>query len=231
LIIVLSDFRRHLLNLHGEGLPSSSSHALVGALAGVVVVAVGADHVVWGHAELMDGHVKGVIKVVLGLLVSPVLGFLFAFVLHRFIRRQMNRASPKANAKLRHAQFGTAALLSFTHGANDAQKSMGILTLILVLGGFVSSFEVPWVILVCASAITFAVLGGWRIVKPSVSPSSRCVLARIRFLAGLGGHHLRCVRCRRSGIDHARRLYVDHGIGARSGQSHALGKAREIALT
>jgi PiT family inorganic phosphate transporter len=150
-----------------RGIPSSSSHALVGALAGVVVVAVGSDHVVWGVSELTHGAVKGVVKVVLGLLVSPILGFVFAFILHRVVRRQMNRATPRANAKLRYAQWVTAAMLSFTHGANDAQKSMGILTLVLVLGGFIGSFSVPfWVIFICAGAITIGtVLGGWRIVR------------------------------------------------------------------
>jgi len=151
-----------------KGIPSSSSHALVGSLAGVVTMAVGRDHVVWGFRDLVvSGEVHGVTKVLLSLLISPVVGFAFAFVLHRIVRRQMNRATPAANVWLRKSQFVTAAGLAFSHGANDAQKSMGILTLVLLLGGFIESFVVPfWVMLVCASAITIGILsGGWRIVR------------------------------------------------------------------
>lgn len=151
-----------------RGIPSSSSHALVGALAGVVSASVGREHVVWGFSDLVSkGEVHGVTKVLLALLISPVIGFGFAFVLHRIVRRQMNRARPSANTWLRRSQFLTAAGLSFSHGANDAQKSMGILTLVLLLGGYIETFAVPfWVMLACASAITAGILsGGWRIVR------------------------------------------------------------------
>jgi hypothetical protein len=76
-------------------------------------------------------------------------------------------ATPSANTGLRYAQFVTAAGLAFSHGANDAQKSMGMLTLALLLGGFIPTFEVPfWVMLACAIAITLGILsGGWRIVR------------------------------------------------------------------
>jgi len=150
-----------------RGIPSSSSHALVGALAGAVVVAVGADHVVWGFEELRHGEIKGVLKVLLALLISPIVGFTFGYVLHRTIRRQMNRAKPSANRWLRYGQYVTAAGLAFSHGANDAQKSMGIMTLVLLLGGFITSFAVPfWVIFACATAMTLGILsGGWRIVR------------------------------------------------------------------
>lgn len=151
-----------------KGIPSSSSHALVGALAGVVTVSVGRDHVVWGFSDLIHtGEVHGVTKVLLALLISPIVGFGFAYVLHRIVRRQLNRASPGVNVWLRRSQFVTAAGLAFSHGANDAQKSMGILTLVLLLGGFIDAFVVPfWVMLVCASAITVGILsGGWRIVR------------------------------------------------------------------
>jgi PiT family inorganic phosphate transporter len=151
-----------------RGIPSSSSHALVGALAGVVTVSVGHDHVVWGFSDLVTkGEIHGVTKVLLALLVSPFVGFGFAFVLHRIVRRQLNRATPAANTWLRRSQFVTAAGLSFSHGANDAQKSMGVLTLILMLGGFLDTFVVPyWVMFACAGAITVGILsGGWRIVR------------------------------------------------------------------
>ena len=151
-----------------RGIPSSSSHALVGGLVGAVVTAVGADHVVWGLRELLQaGHATGVVKVLLALVLSPLLGFWAAFGLHRAMGRLLAGARPIVNRDLRRAQFLTAAWLAFSHGANDGQKSMGILTLVLLLGGFIPSFDVPfWVMLACAGAITLGVLsGGWRIVR------------------------------------------------------------------
>lgn len=149
------------------GIPSSSSHALVGGLAGVVMVSAGADHVVWGFAELLHGELHGVAKVVVALLLSPLIGFWVGFGLHRLMLLLLRGANPAINRNLRNLQFVTAAGLAFSHGANDAQKSMGILTLVLLLGGFIPKFEVPfWVILACASAITLGILsGGWRIVR------------------------------------------------------------------
>ncbi len=149
------------------GIPSSSSHALVGGLIGAVVVSVGADQVVWGFGELADGHLTGIVKVLAALLLSPLIGFWFGFLVHRLLTTLLIAANPAANARLRGLQFVTAAGLAFSHGANDAQKSMGILTLVLLLGGFIPTFEVPfWVILACASAITLGIMsGGWRIVR------------------------------------------------------------------
>lgn len=149
------------------GIPSSSSHALVGGLAGAVVVSVGAEHVVWGFSELANGHLTGIVKVLAALLLSPLIGFWAGFLIHRLMHALLVRASPAANSRLRMAQFFTAAGLAFSHGANDAQKSMGILTLVLLLGGFIPHFEVPfWVMTACASAITLGILsGGWRIVR------------------------------------------------------------------
>lgn len=149
------------------GIPSSSSHALVGGLIGAVVVGVGIDHVVWGFAELADGRLSGIVKVLAALVLSPLLGFWAGFLIHRLMHLLLRAATPAANTRLRYAQFFTAAGLAFSHGANDAQKSMGILTLVLLLGGFIPHFEVPfWVMLACASAITLGILsGGWRIVR------------------------------------------------------------------
>ncbi|HNC51387.1 MAG TPA: inorganic phosphate transporter [Accumulibacter sp.] len=150
------------------GIPSSSSHALVGGLAGAVVAAVGSEYVIWGWTPLMhEGKLLGVMKVLVSLFVSPVLGFVVGFLIFRIGRRVMANAKPTANATLRKLQFLTAACLAFSHGANDAQKSMGMLTLVLLLGGFIPKFEVPfWVIVACATAITLGILsGGWRIVR------------------------------------------------------------------
>ena len=150
-----------------RGIPSSSSHALVGGLVGAVVVSVGADHVAWGFGELAHGHVTGVTKVLLALVLSPLLGFWVGFLLHRMMLFLLRGTKPAINRHIRHIQFLTAAGLAFSHGANDAQKSMGILTLVLLLGGFIDKFEVPfWVMLACATAMTLGILsGGWRIVR------------------------------------------------------------------
>ncbi len=151
-----------------KGIPSSSSHALVGGLVGAVIVSVGGDHVVWGFAEFFrQGQVTGVTKVLLALVLSPLIGFWCGFVVHRLVLGLLRAARPSANTPLRHAQFLTSAVLAFSHGANDAQKSMGILTLVLWMGGFISAFEVPfWVMLACSVALTLGILsGGWRIVR------------------------------------------------------------------
>ncbi|RIX44611.1 MAG: inorganic phosphate transporter [Rhodocyclales bacterium GT-UBC] len=149
------------------GIPSSSSHALVGGLIGAVTVAVGSEHVVWGVTELANGHLTGIVKVLAALLLSPLIGFWAGYLIHRLLTVALLAAKPAANSRLRAAQFLTAAGLAFSHGANDAQKSMGILTLVLLLGGFIDRFEVPfWVMLACASSITLGIMsGGWRIVR------------------------------------------------------------------
>jgi PiT family inorganic phosphate transporter len=149
------------------GIPSSSSHALVGGLAGAVTVSAGTEHVVWGFGALMQGHLTGVTKVLVALVVSPVIGFWVGFLVHRAMRFLLRAARPVANTWLRRVQFLTAAGLAFSHGANDAQKSMGIITLVLLLGGHITEFAVPtWVILACATAITLGIMsGGWRIVR------------------------------------------------------------------
>jgi len=140
-----------------RGIPSSSSHALVGGLAGAVAVSVGTDHIELG----------GVLKVITALILSPLIGFWAGFLLHRFVLGLLRGARPAINRNLRNAQWLTAAGLAFSHGANDAQKSMGILTLVLLLGGFIDTFAVPfWVMLACAVAMTLGILsGGWRIVR------------------------------------------------------------------
>jgi PiT family inorganic phosphate transporter len=150
-----------------RGIPSSSSHALVGGLAGVVVVAAGSNHVSWGFDELFQGHLSGVAKVIVALILSPIIGFWVGFILHKIMLMLLRGAHPSINRDLRRLQYVTSAGLAFSHGANDAQKSMGILTLVLLLGGFIPTFEVPfWVMLACSLTITLGILtGGWQIVR------------------------------------------------------------------
>lgn len=150
------------------GIPSSSSHALVGGLVGPVVVAAGPQHVVWGIETLFaTGQVTGVVKVLAALVLSPLIGFWVGFIIHRLMSFLLRAARPEVNKYLRLSQYFTAAGMAFSHGTNDAQKSMGIITMVLLLGGFIDDFTIPfWVVLVCATAITLGCLsGGWRIVR------------------------------------------------------------------
>lgn len=150
-----------------RAMPSSSSHALVGGLVGAVLVCTGPQHVVWGLSEWRQGELTGVTKVLLSLLLSPLAGFAVGFLLHRLMRLLLRAAHPSVNRRLNQAQWLTAAVLAFSHGSNDAQKGMGMITLLLLIGGFVTEFSVPlWVIVASASCITLGtLLGGWRIVR------------------------------------------------------------------
>lgn len=150
-----------------RGIPSSSSHALVGGLIGATIISAGTSHVLWGATEFSRGELAGVCKILVALLISPLLGFMLGFAIQRLAMFLLRAARPKINQQLRYAQWLTAAGLAFSHGANDGQKSMGILTLILLLSGSIDSFAVPlWVMFLCAGAMTTGVLmGGWRIVR------------------------------------------------------------------
>jgi len=149
------------------GIPSSSSHALVGGLAGAVLVGVGADHMMWSMEQLSAGHLTGVVKVLLALILSPLVVFWLGFFVHRLVFFLARGAKPSVNRFFRQIQLLSCAGLAFSHGANDAQKSMGIITLVLLSGGVLDEFKVPfWVILSCAAAITLGILSGsWRIAR------------------------------------------------------------------
>ena len=139
------------------GIPGSSSHALIGGLVGAVLVAAGL------HAV----KPAGLYKILIALFTSPVIGFLIGFIVTRLIYFLAQNATPRINELFSRAQFFTAIALGLSHGANDSQKTMGIITLSLVIGGMLPAFQVPiWVIMVCASAISLgAGFGGWRLIR------------------------------------------------------------------
>jgi len=140
------------------GIPVSSSHALIGGLIGAALAAVGSGVLMY----------DGIAKVLLFMVVSPMLGFVAALFLALFVMRTFRKTAPaKINWWFRKLQLFSAFFYSVTHGTNDAQKTMGIITILLVVGGFLSTFEVPlWVILICHTSICLGTwLGGWRIVK------------------------------------------------------------------
>lgn len=142
------------------GLPTSSSHALIGAYAGAAISRGG-----WG-VLIPSGWTKTLIFIVLAPMLGMVLGTLL-LVLSHWIIHQRNYAPTRVNVWAKRLQFVSAALYSLSHGGNDAQKTMGIITSLLVSAHLLSDFKVPlWVVLSAHAAIALGTLsGGWRIVK------------------------------------------------------------------
>lgn len=141
------------------GLPSSSSHALIGGLIGAVLMS----------ASGIDGlNFYGIGKIILSLILSPLVGMALGCVIMLLLFRFFGRFRPTAiNGKFKKMQILTAATMAFSHGSNDAQKSMGIMTLALLAGGYIDVFEVPtYVKILAATAMACGTaVGGWRIIK------------------------------------------------------------------
>jgi PiT family inorganic phosphate transporter len=141
------------------GIPSSSSHALIGGLVGAGVCKAGWNAVVW----------QGLGKTIAAIVASPLTGFLLALLLVLFVSWTFLKATPfKVDKWFRHVQFVSASAYSLGHGGNDAQKTMGIIAALLFAHGFEGgNFHVPlWVVLACQTAMALGTLfGGWRIVR------------------------------------------------------------------
>lgn len=141
------------------GIPSSSSHALIGGIIGAGIIA--------GGFSILN--YEGIIeKIIVPLITSPIVGMAFGFIIMISLLWLVRRWSPKSvNKYFSKFQIVSAAFMAFSHGNNDAQKSMGIITMALVSGGFIDKFDVPiWVVLACASAMALGTAaGGWRIIK------------------------------------------------------------------
>jgi PiT family inorganic phosphate transporter len=140
------------------GLPSSSSHAIIGGMIGAVIA-----HAGFGHLQM-----DGLQKIILALILSPIFGTCMGFafmVLFLWIFR--DKAPYGVNKGFRRCQILTASMMSFSHGTADAQKSMGIITMALLSYGAIPEFAVPlWVKLSCAGAMALGTAaGGWRIIK------------------------------------------------------------------
>jgi len=140
------------------GIPSSSSHALIGGLVGAVLAASGLDPLQW----------SGISKILLAIVISPTLGAIAALTLIIGVYWTFRKVRPSAlNKGFKRGQIVSAAFMAFSHGSNDAQKSMGIITLALFSAGAIPTFKVPvWVILSCAAVMGVGTaMGGWRIIK------------------------------------------------------------------
>ena len=139
------------------GIPSSSSHALIGGILGAVIVGAGLDAI----------QLAGIEKVLLALFLSPLIGLLGGYLFTRLVYFLVQGATPRINWFFKRSQIVSALALAFSHGSNDAQKTMGIITLGLVSSGVLESFHVPlWVVAVSAGAIALGtLLGGWRLIR------------------------------------------------------------------
>lgn len=139
------------------GFPSSSSHAMIGGFVGAVVMGAG-----WQAIKL-----QGLEKILFALFTSPIIGFVFGFIILRLIFLLSWNATPRINSLFKRSQIVTALALALSHGANDAQKTMGLITLALVIGGTIDKFAVPlWVIVLCAGMISLGTaVGGWKLIR------------------------------------------------------------------
>lgn len=141
------------------GLPVSASHALIGGLMGASVAHLG------GFDQL---NLAGLTKIFTALLTSPILGIFFGYLFMKLIMRLFCNVSPGTiNKHFGRMQIVSAGFMALSHGMNDAQKVMGVITLALVSGGYLTSIDVPfWVILACALAMGLGTAaGGWRVIK------------------------------------------------------------------
>jgi PiT family inorganic phosphate transporter len=139
------------------GFPSSSSHALVGGMVGAVLIAYGPEKILW----------KGLLYVIGVLIFSPIVGLAFGTLFLKATLYFSRNATPRIRHFFNLMQVPSSIALSLSHGANDAQKSMGLITMSLVILGLSPTFDIPfWVIASCAAAIALGTAsGGWRIIK------------------------------------------------------------------
>lgn len=139
------------------GIPSSSSHALIGGIIGAVLISVGPE-------ALQAG---GIGKIFISLVASPILALVLGYIVMKILLILFGRFSPIIlNDRFRNMQLVSAALMSFSHGSNDAQKAMGIITLTLVASGHLQTLDVPiWIKIACATAMALGTAaGGWKII-------------------------------------------------------------------
>ena len=188
------------------GLPSSSSHSLIGGLLGASIAAAGVGSI----------NVDGVRdKVLIPLVTSPILGLLMGFLLMVILLNVFRRANPRhMNDRFRRLQVLSATYMAFSHGSNDAQKTMGVMALALFTAGVIPTFDIPVpVILIAATAISLGDRRGRLADHEDDGPEGREAGpgARLRGRDHRRDDHLRGVAFRDAGVDDARHLDGDHG--------------------
>jgi len=140
------------------GIPSSSSHALIGSIAGAAIASAG----------FQSLNYSGFLKIIEALIFSPIIAFIAGFIIYSIFKVIFrNNNLTKTNRNFRYFQIITASLQAYTHGTNDAQKAMGIITMALIANNYWTTTEIPfWVQFSCALAIGLGTsAGGWRIIK------------------------------------------------------------------
>ncbi|HLR22271.1 MAG TPA: inorganic phosphate transporter [Pseudogracilibacillus sp.] len=140
------------------GIPSSSSHALIGSIAGAAIMEAGFDIL----------NYSGFIKIIQALIFSPLIAFVIGFIVYSVFKVVFkNNNLSKTNQRFRRIQIVTAALQSYSHGTNDAQKAMGIITMALIVNNYQTSSDIQtWVQFICATAMALGTaVGGWKIIK------------------------------------------------------------------
>ncbi|MDP4083633.1 MAG: inorganic phosphate transporter [Bacillota bacterium] len=140
------------------GIPSSSSHAIIGSVAGAAIAAAGFSALKYA----------GFLKILEGLIVSPFLAFIIGYIMYSIFKVSFKNLNlTKTNRTFRYIQIATAALQSYSHGTNDSQKSMGIITMALIANGYLTTTSIPfWVQLACAISMGIGTsVGGWKIIK------------------------------------------------------------------
>jgi len=140
------------------GIPSSSSHAIIGSIVGAAIAASGFESI----------NYLGFSKIVQALFLSPVLAFIIGYIVFSLFKGLFrNHSLTKSNNRFRRIQIITAAFQAYTHGTNDAQKAMGIITLALIANNYHETLDIPfWVQLSCALAMGLGTsVGGWRIIR------------------------------------------------------------------
>jgi len=151
------------------GLPSSSTHALVGGVIGAVWISRGANYILWGWSELFGANHQliGIIKIVVALIFSPLLGFVIALLLQTMSNILLRNANFTVNRWIKKIQWVIAGLLAYSHGANDTQKIVGLLSLALAAASYPFGQIAPVWISSLGGGVMFVgtLLGGWSIMK------------------------------------------------------------------
>jgi len=157
------------------GIPSSSSHALIGGMVGSATMAELVLDLRRGKLRSLSDllgvtrviHPRGIFKVLLSLFISPPLGFIGGYVVIKLLYFIGRLASPRINSVFKRGQLLTSTALALSHGTNDAQKTMGVIGMALFAAGYTREFTIPlWVMGACAGAIALGTAtGGWRLIK------------------------------------------------------------------
>jgi PiT family inorganic phosphate transporter len=150
-------------------LPSSSTHSLIGGLIGGGIAAAGAGSVFWGVDEFLGPthELAGFVKILFFFMISVLIGFCGSYLMHKCSAVLMRNAKRTANRKIIGLNWCAAAVMAFSNGANDSQKQLGIIALVLFAAGFSAASEVPlWARFACAILLSLGTLsGGWRIMN------------------------------------------------------------------